>query len=142
MRTAPIVQATVDFSDPTAPRAPAFNDLYHPAGAAFTQAQHVFLAGNGLPERWQGRTRFTVLETGFGLGNNFLATWAAWRDDPQRSERLFFVSIEKHPLRIEDLRRAHAASPAPELARELIDAWPPATCNLHCRDFAGGCRVG
>ena len=32
-------------------------------------------------------------------------------------------------MRIEDLRRAHAASPVPELARELIDAWPPATCS-------------
>ncbi len=138
MRTAPIAPATVDFSDPAAPRAPAFDDLYHPASGAFAQARHVFLAGNGLPERWRGRARFTVLETGFGLGNNFLATWAAWRDDPARCERLFFVSIEKHPLRAEDLRRAHASSPVPELARELIDAWPPATCNLHGRDFADG----
>jgi len=138
VRTAPIVPATVDLNDPAAPRAPAFDDLYHPASGAFAQAQHVFLAGNGLPARWRGRARFTVLETGFGLGNNFLATWAAWRDDPARCERLFFVSIEKHPPRIEDLRRAHAASPVPELARELIDAWPPTTCNLHCRDFVGG----
>ena len=138
MRTAPIIEATVDFRDPAAPRAPAFDDLYHPASGAFAQAQHVFLAGNGLPERWRGRARFTILETGFSLGNNFLATWAAWRDDPACCERLYFVSIEKHPLRIEDLRRAHAASPVPELAHELIDAWPRATCNLHCRDFAGG----
>ena len=53
---------------------------------------------SGLPERWRGSARFTILETGFGLGNNFLATWAAWRDDPRRSESLCFVSIEKHPL--------------------------------------------
>ena len=138
MRTAPIVQASVDFSDPAAPRAPAFDDLYHPASGAFAQAQHVFLAGNGLPERWRGRARFTILETGFGLGNNFLATWAAWRDDPARCERLFFVSIEKHPLRVADLARAHAASPAPDLARQLIAAWPPATCNLHTLDFEAG----
>ena len=98
----------------------------------------MFLAGNGLPARWRGRERFTILETGFGLGNNFLATWAAWRDDPARCERLFFVSIEKHPLSAADLARAHAASPAPALARQLIDAWPPATCNLHLLDFEGG----
>ena len=48
------------------------------------QARHVFLGGNGLPERWQGRDRFVVLETGFGLGNNFLATWAAWRSRSPR----------------------------------------------------------
>ena len=138
MRTAPIVPASVDFNDPAAPRAPAFDDLYHPVSGAFAQARHVFLAGNGLPERWRGRTRFTILETGFGLGNNFLATWGAWRDDTARCERLFFVSIEKHPLRLEDLQRTHASSPVPELAGELIDAWPAATCNLHYRDFAGG----
>ena len=63
-------------------------------------------AGNALPARWQGRDAFTILETGFGLGNNFLATWAAWRADPRRSRRLRFISIEKHPLRATDLRRA------------------------------------
>lgn len=138
MKTTPIVAATVDFSDPAAARAPAFDDLYHPKSGAFAQAQQVFLAGNGLPQRWRGRERFTILETGFGLGNNFLATWAAWRDDPARCERLFFVSIEKHPLLPPDLVRAHAASPAPGLARQLIDAWPPASCNLHLLDFEGG----
>jgi tRNA 5-methylaminomethyl-2-thiouridine biosynthesis bifunctional protein len=44
-----------------------------------------------LPQRWAGRRHFVILETGFGLGHNFLATWAAWRDDPQRCEDLWFV---------------------------------------------------
>ena len=138
MKTTPIVSAAVDFSDPVAIRAPAYDDVYHPRQGAFEQARHVFLGGNGLPERWRGRARFAILETGFGLGNNFLATWAAWRDDPVRCERLTFVSIEKHPLTPADLARAHAASPAPALARQLVDAWPPSTCNLHSLEFDGG----
>ncbi|HEY6086345.1 MAG TPA: FAD-dependent 5-carboxymethylaminomethyl-2-thiouridine(34) oxidoreductase MnmC [Burkholderiaceae bacterium] len=138
MKTSPLVAATVDFSDPAAPRAPAFDDLYHPRSGAFAQAQQVFLAGNGLPSRWRGRARFTILETGFGLGNNFLATWAAWRADPARSERLTFLSIEKHPLLQDDLVRSHGRSPAPDLAQQLLDAWPPATCNLHGVDFEAG----
>ncbi len=138
MKTAPIVPANVDFSDPAAPQAPDFGDVYHSTAGAFVQARHVFLGGNDLPQRWQGRERFVVLETGFGLGNNFLATWQAWREDPLRCERLVFISIEKHPLRREDLARAHAASPAPELARQLIDAWPPLTPNLHALDFEQG----
>ena len=138
MKTAPIVHATVDFSSGAAPRAPAFDDIYHPASGALAQAQQVFLAGNGLPERWRGRPRFTILETGFGLGNSFLATWAAWREDPARCERLFFVSIEKHPLTRDDLARAHTPSPLPALANPLIAAWPPATCNLHSLDFDNG----
>lgn len=137
MKTAPIVPARVDFSG-AVPHAPDFGDGYHAPFGAFEQARLVFLGGNGLPGRWAGRTRFVVLETGFGLGNNFLATWAAWRDDPARCERLVFLSVEKHPLTREDLTRAHAASPEPALARQLIDAWPPLTPNLHTLDFEDG----
>ena len=81
MKTEPIVPARIDWSDAAAPFAPDFDDVYHPRDGALAQARHVFLGGNGLPQRWRGRERFVVLETGFGLGNNFLATWAAWRDD-------------------------------------------------------------
>ena len=138
MKTSPIVAANADFSDPAAARTLTFDDIYHPRSGAFEQAEQVFLAGNGLPSRWHGRQHFAILETGFGLGNNFLATWAAWRDDPARCERLSFVSIEKHPLAPADLARAHRASPVPALAGQLIDAWPPATCNLHLLDFEAG----
>jgi tRNA 5-methylaminomethyl-2-thiouridine biosynthesis bifunctional protein len=130
-----IVPAEVDFADPHAPRAPQFDDVYHARQGAFAQARHVFIAGNGLPARWAGRAAFTVLETGFGLGNNFLATWAAWRADPARPRRLRFISIEKHPLRATDLRRALAASAAPELAAALCDAWPPLTPDHHLLTF-------
>jgi len=133
-----IPPAEVDFSDPTAPAAPAFGDVYHSRAGALAQARHVFVAGNGLPGRWQGRERFVVLETGFGLGNNFLATWDAWRQDPARCTRLVFVSVEKHPLRREDLARAHAASPLPELATQLVERWPPLTAGLHTLGFEGG----
>jgi len=139
VRTAPIIAARVEF-DPNPgmpPRAPDFDDLYHPRQGAFEQARDVFLAGNGLPERWRGRPRFVIAETGFGLGCNFLAAWSAWREDPARCGRLTFVSVEKHPLVQADLVRAHAASPLPELARQLVDRWPPLTPNLHVLDFEG-----
>lgn len=137
MKTAPILPARVDFSG-AIPSAPDFGDSYHAPSGAFAQARQVFLGGNGLPDRWAGRRRFVVLETGFGLGNNFLATWAAWRDDPARCERLVFLSIEKHPLTRPDLERAHEATPEPTLARQLIDAWPALTPNLHTLDFEDG----
>ncbi|WP_269633576.1 FAD-dependent 5-carboxymethylaminomethyl-2-thiouridine(34) oxidoreductase MnmC [Pelomonas sp. BJYL3] len=138
MKTQPIRPAEVDFSDAAAPSAPGFGDVYHARAGAFAQAQHVFLSGNELPQRWQGRARFVILEAGFGLGNNFLATWAAWRADPQRAERLVFISVEKHPLRHADLQRAHAHSPEPVLAAQLLAQWPPLTHNLHVLDFEQG----
>ncbi len=134
--TDPLQPARIDFSDASAPRAIEFDDVYHARGGALAQARHVFLAGNGLPQRWAGRDHFVVLETGFGLGHNFLATWAAWRDDGARCRHLWFLSLDKHPPRLEDLRRAHANSAESELARELVAAWPPLTPDLHRRDFA------
>jgi tRNA 5-methylaminomethyl-2-thiouridine biosynthesis bifunctional protein len=138
MKTQPILPARIEWQNDGVPFAPAFGDVYHARAGAFAQAREVFLAGNGLPARWRGRDRFVVLETGFGLGNNFLATWAAWRDDAQRPQRLVFVSIEKHPPTADDLARSHAASPAPALAAQLLAAWPPAAPGLHTLSFEDG----
>lgn len=138
MKTEPIVAGRVVVDADGTPRSPDYGDVYHPAAGAWAQARHVFLAGNGLPARWAGRDRFVILETGFGLGNNFLATWDAWRADPARCERLVFVSVEKHPLSRADLAHALAPCPRPELARQLVDAWPALTPNLHTLDFEGG----
>ena len=99
---APLVPASPRFQDGT-PYSEAFGDLYHSAEGGPEQSRHVFLQGNGLPQRWRGRRSFTILETGFGFGLSFLTTWRAWREDPQRSERLHFGSIEKHPFELVDL---------------------------------------
>jgi tRNA 5-methylaminomethyl-2-thiouridine biosynthesis bifunctional protein len=134
----PIVPAQIEWDVNGVPFSPVHRDVYHPRAGAAGQARHVFVEGNGLPARWQGRDRFVILEAGFGLGNNFLATWQAWRDDPQRCKRLHFISIEQHPLSCADLARAHADSPSPELAAALLDAWPPLTPDLHCLEFDAG----
>jgi tRNA 5-methylaminomethyl-2-thiouridine biosynthesis bifunctional protein len=140
MKTEAIVEAQIDFDHPGHDGlawAPGFQDVYHARDGAFAQARHVFLQGNGLPGRWQGRARFVILETGFGLGNNFLATWAAWRDDPQRCERLVFVSMEKHPPARGPGPRP-CRQPGPALAAQLLAQWPPATPDLHVLDFEDG----
>jgi tRNA 5-methylaminomethyl-2-thiouridine biosynthesis bifunctional protein len=138
VKTRPIVAAAVDFSDRAAPRLLAADADNPSRGSAAAQARQIFLHGNGLPQRWRGRTRFCVLATGFGLGHDFLASWAAWRDDPARCERLFFIAMAPHPPSAADLARAHATSPLAPLARQLSAAWPALTCNLHLLDFAAG----
>lgn len=121
------------------PFSAAYGDVYHSAAGGPQQARHVFLGGNDLPTRWQGQERFVILETGFGLGLNFLATWAAWQADPQRCQRLHFVSAEKHPFSAEDLRTAQATWPefAP-LAEALRERWPPLVPGFHRLNLAGG----
>ncbi|MDP2007790.1 MAG: FAD-dependent 5-carboxymethylaminomethyl-2-thiouridine(34) oxidoreductase MnmC [Rubrivivax sp.] len=101
-------------------------------------AHHALLQGNGLPARWAGRAHFTIVDTGFGRGAHFLATWHAWRRDPVRCERLFYVAVEAHPSTAADLRRAHAGTAVADLANALLQAWPPLTPNLHLLDFDGG----
>ena len=121
------------------PMSTNYDDVYHSAAGAHAQAQHVFLAGNGLPDRWAQRAQFVIVETGFGLGLNFLATWLAWRNDPQRCRALHFVSLEKHPLAKADLAQVHAAWPdlAP-LAEELRRHWPALEEGAHELAFDGG----
>ena len=135
MNTAPIEPAVLTFTDDGVPYSARYGDIYHPRAGALIQARHVFIGGNGLPERWQGRERFVVLETGFGLGNNFLATWQAWRGDPQRCGRLVFISVEAYPPTRDELAAVHAESALPDLAEELQRAWPPLTPNLHVLGF-------
>ena len=85
----------------------------------------MFLGGNDLPQRWRGLERFVIVETGFGLGLNFLASWQAWREDPQRCGCLHFISFEKHPLSAADLAIAHGCWPElADLAGLLQEKWP------------------
>jgi tRNA U34 5-methylaminomethyl-2-thiouridine-forming methyltransferase MnmC len=104
------------------------DDIYHSAAGALAQARFVFLSGNGLPDRWHSRHGFTVLEMGFGMGINFLATWDAWRREADRAGTLHYVSVEKHPFSADDLRRAHAAivdeARLLPLADTLVAKWP------------------
>lgn len=132
-----LAPAELEF-DAGTPRSRTYGDLYHPREGALGQARHVFLGGNGLPARWQGRGDFVVLETGFGLGHNFLATWAAWRDDPRRCTTLHMVSIEAHPVDVAHLAQAHAGSPQQPLADALRAAWPSTVAGLHLLEFDGG----
>ncbi len=121
------------------PYSEAYGDVYHSAHGGPEQARHVFLGGNDLPGRWQRQARFVILETGFGLGLNFLTTWAAWAADPERCDRLHFISVEKHPFEAADLARAQTAWPlfAP-LAAELQARWPLLLPGTHRLEFAGG----
>jgi tRNA 5-methylaminomethyl-2-thiouridine biosynthesis bifunctional protein len=133
-----LAPATLAFDADGMPFSPAYDDIYFSPGddSPTAQAHHVFLGGNGLPERWANKNAFTIVECGFGLGLNFLATWQAWRDDPRRCERLHFVSVEKHPFAREDLRTLHARHPALEpLASQLHEVWPQLVPGVHRMHF-------
>jgi tRNA 5-methylaminomethyl-2-thiouridine biosynthesis bifunctional protein len=137
--TTRIVPAELALDANGTPCSPVFGDVYHSAESGPGQARHVFIAGNALPQRWAQTRVFTILETGFGLGLNFLETWGSWQADPARCERLHFVSVEKHPFEIDALRQLHTRYPelAP-VAAQLQNAWPPLVPGLHRLHFEAG----
>lgn len=119
------------------PRSARFEDTYYAHADGRAEAAHVFLAGNGLPARWQvegpeGGKPFTIAELGFGTGLNFLETWRQWRawrharEAPVGATALDFVSFERFPLAAADMARALAPWPQLQpLAEALLLKWPP-----------------
>jgi tRNA 5-methylaminomethyl-2-thiouridine biosynthesis bifunctional protein len=105
------------------PYSERFGDRYRSRVGGLLQAQGVFLAGCRLPQRWQGCDTFTVLETGFGLGLNFLVTWAAWRADPQRSANLHYVAVEAYPVSAQALQSSMDAEDLPQEVKPLAQEW-------------------
>ena len=95
------------------PYSPRYGDRYRSELGGLPQSREVFLHGCGLPAAWAGQPQWCVLETGFGLGLNFLVTWQTWKADPQRPRLLHFVATEAHPASAADVLRA--ASSHPEL---------------------------
>jgi len=137
----PLIPAVAESGPGGVPYSARYGDIYHSAQGALAQAGHVFLRGNALPGRWAGRPVFSVCETGFGLGLNFLALWDAWRRDVARPRRLHMVSLEAHPFARADLERlAAGAVPAGlrPLAAQLVAAWPPLLPGLHRLEFEEG----
>ena len=131
--------ALLEFDENGIPFSGLYGDVYHSIAGGPEQAEQVFLAGNSLPGRWQSKERFVILETGFGLGLNFLATWKAWRDDVRSSRELDYFSIEKHPLTASELARIHAAwQKFHPLSEILLRQWPLATSGIHCLEPEAG----
>ncbi len=127
------------------PRNPRFNDASRSHSDGLAQARHVFLAGSGLltdagaPTAWEHQPQWRVLETGFGLGLNFLATWHAWRADPARPRLLHMVSIEAHPVSAADLLRSVLAWPELiPLAEALCAQWRGLLPGFHRLALDGG----
>lgn len=117
--------------DPSgAPASEEYGDIYASRDGASSQARFVFLKGNDLPNRWQGKDQFVILENGFGLGTNFLTTLQAWRSDPKRPKILHFVSIEKHPPTADQIQTFCDPTLSVQ-ASELAQQWPKPFHGVH-----------
>jgi tRNA 5-methylaminomethyl-2-thiouridine biosynthesis bifunctional protein len=114
------------------PQSTRFDDIYFSSDDGLAETSHVFLNGNGLPDAWVDRSHFTIAETGFGTGLNFLATWALWRETRAPHQHLHFVSVEGFPLARDELAQALQKWPelAP-LAGPLLSCYPEPHRGTH-----------
>ncbi len=107
------------------PKAAVFDDTYFSRAGGLAETRHVFLQGNGLPERWQDREDFTIAEFGFGTGLNFLTTLNALANAID-APHLTFLSFELYPMDRDQLERALSAFPELSVeAKALLEQWNP-----------------
>ncbi len=130
----PIRPANIEWQDNT-PVASDYDDPYFSRQDGMAESQYVFLDGNQLTERFQAMgpdQYFVIGETGFGTGLNCLLAAQRFLQQAPQSARLHLVSVEKHPLRRDDLQ--NALSHWPELvalAETLLNEYPAPTPGLH-----------
>jgi len=129
----------IEWLEDGTPYSPRFGDRYRSELGGLAQSREVFLRGCGLPDAWVGQPQWRILETGFGLGLNFLVTWQAWKADPQRPRLLHFVSTEAYPASADDLLRAASAHPElMPLAQQLHAQCWGLLPGVHRLVFEGG----
>jgi tRNA 5-methylaminomethyl-2-thiouridine biosynthesis bifunctional protein len=121
------------------PEAIHFDDVYFSLKHGLEESDYIYLQHNQLQQRWQQLNSsevFTIGETGFGTGLNFLAAWQLWQQTAPTSAKLHFISAEKYPLCHQDLSRALAAWPQlSSLARPLLEQYPQLTPGSHLLHF-------
>ena len=128
--------ATLNWLDDN-PGSSDYGDIYFSCKDGLEETDYVFLQHNHLVERFkalhgQAPGSFTIAETGFGTGLNFLAACNLWQQHAPKDWQLHFISVEKHPLTKSDLQRALKRWPQLQaLTHLLIGNYPELTPGLH-----------
>ena len=92
-----------------APFSEDFGDIYFNPQAGIAESLAVFIEPTLLAKRWQqdSRLEFSIIETGFGAGVNFLLAAATFAQHAQAPTWLNYTAIEAFPLQHADLVRIH-----------------------------------
>ncbi|MEW6989547.1 bifunctional tRNA (5-methylaminomethyl-2-thiouridine)(34)-methyltransferase MnmD/FAD-dependent 5-carboxymethylaminomethyl-2-thiouridine(34) oxidoreductase MnmC [Colwelliaceae bacterium 6441] len=118
----------ITFRADGSPYSEQFDDIYFDTESGFQQSEHVFIKENNIEESLlNAKNEFTIAETGFGTGLNFLLTLKLYTKLAQSYSLapLHFISTEKFPLTKAQLIKAlkSLTSLADESA-QLIASYP------------------
>ena len=114
-----------------------FNDVYFSSDNGLQETQYVYIDKNNLVERFKNLSTasFTIIETGFGTGLNFLAIASCWLEFAPKNAKLQFISIEKHPLNLTDIIQSQTLWPQfSAISQELIQQYQ--TLKHGCNNFS------
>ncbi|MCU4674673.1 bifunctional tRNA (5-methylaminomethyl-2-thiouridine)(34)-methyltransferase MnmD/FAD-dependent 5-carboxymethylaminomethyl-2-thiouridine(34) oxidoreductase MnmC [Catenovulum sp. 2E275] len=138
-----IQTASLEFQQNGTPVSTEFDDIYFSKDNGLEESLYVFQQGNDLLNRWQNwqQSHFTIAETGFGTGLNFLAVCQTFSQFKQNNpnhplKQLNFISFEKYPLSKTDL--AQALAPWQMLScwsEQLVNAYPYLVKGAHRLEF-------
>ncbi|NVK36747.1 MAG: bifunctional tRNA (5-methylaminomethyl-2-thiouridine)(34)-methyltransferase MnmD/FAD-dependent 5-carboxymethylaminomethyl-2-thiouridine(34) oxidoreductase MnmC [Gammaproteobacteria bacterium] len=129
-----IKQAQIQWQNGS-PVSTQFDDVYFSKASGIDETRYVFLEHNQLPQRWVDHpaAQFTIAETGFGTGLNFLCAWESWLKHSQAGQTLNFVSVEKFPLDKTSLQLALDQWPKLKtLSDALVSVYPSLVAGWHC----------
>ena len=123
----------LDWREGDVPVSRRFHDPYFSLDNGLEETRHVFLHGNGLPERFHDGLH--IAELGFGTGLNFLTTLLEWRRSGVGG-RFAYTSFEAFPMDAADMLRAQARfGELAELSMELAPAFRRGERRIEGPDF-------
>jgi tRNA 5-methylaminomethyl-2-thiouridine biosynthesis bifunctional protein len=134
------IQAQLEWRN-AQPYSSQYDDVYFSTDDGLAETEYVFLQHNQLEQRWceLENNTFTIAETGFGTGLNFLCAWQLWQKHASKTAQLHFVSTEKFPLSHADLKQALALWPTLKvLSDALLAQYQNITNGFHRLIFDEG----
>lgn len=130
--TLPLPDITIDAQGVV--RSAQFDDIYFSAHGGMAETEHVFLHHNNLPQRWQNQPHFTIAETGFGTGLNFLTAWHHFENSTPEYHTLYYISAERYPLTKSQIIACHTHNTLlQDKAAQLTSMLPLRTAGFHLR---------
>ncbi len=136
-----IQAVSIEFKETQTPFSPIFQDFYYSLKDGIEETIHVYVNGSGFADSLKNKDQhhFHIGEIGFGVGLNFLITYRHFLKHSTQHQTLTFVSVEKHPVKLDGLQKLYALHPElKEFSDELIEQYPILTPGIHSLSFAKG----
>lgn len=123
------------------PYSKKFDDIYFSRSGGQAETDYVFLQHNNLSQRFSALDPlapgvFTLYESGFGTGLNFLMVLELWLNTAPTQWRLCYLASEKYPLSPQQLKCSLDLQQPPLKHQDLLEQhYPEPVPGFHSRDL-------